>query len=92
MKKVHTFAEYMADEERISEEDRLAVAHEAELIERFIQARNELSVSQRELAEISGIQQPAISRLENRKSSPTIDTLLRLLIPLGYTIKIVPIE
>lgn len=65
---------------------------ETKLISKLIEARESKGLSQRELAEISGIKQPAIARLENMRSTPQIDTLFRLLAPLGYTLSIVPIE
>ena len=48
--------------------------------------------SQRELAELSGVKQPAIARMESLKSTPQIDTLLKILAPLGYTLSITPIK
>lgn len=65
---------------------------ETKLISKLIEARESKGLSQRELAEISGIKQPAIARLENMRSTPQINTLFRLLAPLGYTLSIVPIE
>lgn len=47
-------------------------------------------MTQRDLAEISGVKQPSITRLESMKSMPQIDTLFKLLSPLGYTLQIVP--
>lgn len=65
---------------------------ETKLISKLIEARESKGLSQREFAEISGIKQPAIARLENMRSTPQINTLFRLLAPLGYTLSIVPIE
>ena len=65
---------------------------ETKLISKLIEARESKGLSQRELAEISGIKQPSIARLENMRSTPQINTLFRLLAPLGYTLSIVPIE
>lgn len=65
---------------------------ETKLISKLIEARESKGLSQRELAKISGIKQPAIARLENMRSTPQIDTLFRLLASLGYTLSIVPIE
>ncbi|MDP2843596.1 MAG: helix-turn-helix transcriptional regulator, partial [Acetobacterium sp.] len=48
--------------------------------------------SQQKLADLTGLKQPAIARLENLKSIPKIDTLFKLLDPLGYTLAIVPKE
>jgi transcriptional regulator with XRE-family HTH domain len=58
----------------------------------MIQAREEKGLSQRELAEISGVKQPAIARMESMKVTPQIDTLLKVLVPLGYTLEIVPLK
>lgn len=65
---------------------------EIELIGKMIEAREEKGLSQRELAQISGVKQPAIARLESMKTTPRIDTLFKILNPLGYTISIVPLN
>lgn len=92
MKKVRTFSEYMADNERVTPLEREKINFEVELIGKMIEARERKGLSQRDLAEISGIKQPAIARLESMKSTPQIDTLLRLLVPLGLTLQIVPLD
>ncbi|MCD8023602.1 MAG: helix-turn-helix transcriptional regulator [Lachnospiraceae bacterium] len=92
MKKVGTFAEYMADDERVTQEEREKIAFEVDLIGKMIEAREEKGISQRELAEMSGVKQPAIARIESMKSTPQIDTLIKLLVPLGYTLQIVPMQ
>jgi transcriptional regulator with XRE-family HTH domain len=58
----------------------------------MIEAREEKGLSQRELADLSGIKQPAIARLESLKATPQIDTLFKVLYPLGYTLEIVPVK
>lgn len=65
---------------------------EIDLIGKMIEAREEKGLSQRELAQISGVKQPAIARLESMKTTPRIDTLFKILNPLGYTISIVPLN
>ena len=92
MKKVTSFSEYLADEERVSPEERAAVILEKELILKLVEARQEQGLSQRALSSISGIKQPAIARIESMHSTPQIDTMLKMLVPLGYTLKIVPLE
>ena len=49
----------------------------------------ELHSAQKELAEITGIKQPAIARLENGHISPSVDTINRLLAPLGKRLAVV---
>ncbi len=58
------------------------------LVSELIKRRTDLGYSQRDLAELSGIKQPAIARLETGGVIPRIDTLYKLLKPLGLTIKL----
>lgn len=92
MKEINTFADYMADESRVTPEERQKINFEVELIGKMIEAREKKGYSQRELAELSGVKQPAIARMESLKSTPQIDTLLKILAPLGYTLSITPIK
>lgn len=73
--------------EEIAESD-LRVA----LIGELIKARKEQGLSQKKLEELSGVKQPVIARMERGLTSPQIDTVLKLLAPLGKTLAIVPLE
>lgn len=92
MKQIKTFSDYMNDDTRVSLAEREKINFEIELIGKMIEAREKKGLSQRELAEISGVKQPAIARLESMKATPQIDTLFKVLNPLGYTISIVPLN
>ena len=92
MKKYQTFDEMFNDDEMVSPEDREQINLEGALIGKMVEAREARGLSQRELAEISGVKQPAIARIESMKSTPQLDTLLKVLVPLGYTLKIVPLK
>ena len=92
MKDIDTFSDYINDETRVSPVERERINFEIDLIGKMIEAREGKGMSQRELAEISGIKQPAIARLESMKATPQIDTLFKILHPLGYTIEIVPLS
>lgn len=63
-----------------------------QLIGELIKARQEQGISQKKLEELSGVKQPIIARMEKGYTSPQIDTLLKVLAPLGKTIAIVPID
>ncbi|WP_037585848.1 helix-turn-helix domain-containing protein [Stenoxybacter acetivorans] len=91
-KKVRNFADYMNDETRVSPADRERIYFEVELIGKMIEAREARGLSQQALADVSGVKQPAIARLESLKATPQIDTLFKILTPLGYTLQIVPIQ
>ena len=61
---------------------------EYEAIRAVIAARLECNMTQKELAEKTGIRQSNISRIESGASSPTVDTLARIAAGLGKKLKI----
>ena len=87
-----TFEDYINDDTRVSPAEKAQIEFETALIGKIIEAREEKGLSQRDLADISGVKQPAIARLESMRSTPQIDTLFKILSPLGYTLSIVPAE
>ena len=60
-----------------------------ELAQCITKARLESGITQKELEEKSGVKQPVIARTENGTSCPNIETLLKLLEPMGKKIIIV---
>ena len=62
------------------------------LMGELTKARLEKGMTQQELEEKSGVRQPVIARMESGKTSPQVDTLIKLLRPLGMTIAIVPLQ
>jgi len=58
----------------------------------LVRTRSEQGISQQKLEELSGVRQPIIARMEKGSTNPQIDTLLRVLEPLGKTLAIVPLE
>ena len=81
-----SFDEYY--EKNVSKEDKHDIEFEVELIEKLIEIRNNKRYTQRKLAEICNVKQPQIAKIESFKCSPQVDTLIKLLKPLGYTLKI----
>lgn len=75
-----------------TEEENMEMQLEMELIEATINARKKANLTQRELSEKSGVVQPSIAKIESLKRSPQVTTLIKLLYPMGYTLKIVPIK
>jgi len=74
----------------ISQEDISAIELEKDLIRTMVDIREEKGLTQSQLAEICNVKQPVIARLESSVHSPQIDSLLKILVPLGYTLQIVP--
>lgn len=79
-------------EELFSPEEIAASNLRVALIGELIKARQEKGISQKKLEELSGVKQPVIARMEKGNTSPQLDTILRVLAPLGKTLAIVPLE
>lgn len=62
------------------------------LVGELIKARKEKGISQKKLEELSGVKQPIIARMERGSTSPQIDTVLKVLAPLGKTLAVVPMK
>ena len=60
------------------------------MIQSLIERRNELRLSQVKLAKIIGMQQPAISRLENGGRNTTISTLFKVADALALDVEFKP--
>jgi len=84
--------EDMLKDYKLTSEEELAMKIEMEIIEATIKAREKAGLTQRELSEKTGIVQSSIAKIETFKRTPTATTLIKLLAPLGYTLKVVPIN
>jgi DNA-binding XRE family transcriptional regulator len=62
------------------------------LLRSLSEIRRDASFSQTRLGEAAGIRQSVISRIEGCEISPQINTLLKLLAPLGKTLAIVDLK
>ena len=76
----------------ISKEQEAEIQLEKDIIEATIEARKKSNLTQRELSKKSGVRQPVIARIERYVNSPQTSTLIKLLYPMGYTIRVVPLE
>jgi predicted transcriptional regulator len=76
----------------ISADDETIIALEKELIRTMVLIREEQGLSQCALAEKCNLKQPAIARMEKDAHSPQIDSMLRILSAMGYTLQIVPMK
>ena len=73
------------------EEEKLISLEEA-LITAVVEAREQSGLTQKQLSEVCGVKQPVIARLESAIHSPQINSILRILKPLGYTLAVVKDE
>ena len=65
---------------------------EYNLIEDFINLRNELGLTQKQMGEASDTIREIIAVIETRKKHPQINTLIKILEPFGYTLSITKIK
>ena len=62
----------------------------AAIVGAMIKQRKALGISQRELAAICGIPQSSVARIESFKTTPNLDTLLKIFQPLGLRLTVSP--
>lgn len=65
-----------------------ALEPEYQIIKAMLDTRNEKSMTQKQLADITGIPQADISRLENGNANPSLKTLQRLANGMGMKLKL----
>ena len=65
-----------------------ATEPEAQIAKAMLDGRKKKNITQKELAELTGIAQADISRLENGNGNPSINTLERIAQGLGMKLKL----
>lgn len=60
----------------------------AEIVGAMIRRRNALGISQRELASMCNMPQSSVARIESLKTTPNLDTILKLFKPLGLALTV----
>jgi DNA-binding XRE family transcriptional regulator len=96
MRKSRIFIRYFCfqsyDTDNVTITERAKIEFEVELIGKLIELREIKGLTQAQLAEVAGIKQSALARLESLKATPQIDTLFKILTPMGYKLAIVQCE
>lgn len=62
------------------------------IIDSLIEQRHNKGMTQKELAKASNLTQSVIARLESKKNTPQLDTLLKVASALGCDIAVVPTD
>lgn len=88
----NTFSDFYNDDANVSPAERAKIEFEVELIGKLIAAREAKGFTQQQLAEAAGIKQSAVARMETLKATPQIDTLFKVLTPMGFKLTIVPMD
>ena len=76
----------------LTPEEKAASALRVSIIGEMVKARQEKGISQKKLEELSGVKQPVIARMEKGSTSPQLNTILKVLAPLGKTLAVEPLE
>lgn len=92
MKASNKFSDFYNDDANVSPAERAKIEFEVELIGKLIAAREAKGFTQQQLAEAAGIKQSAVARMETLKATPQIDTLFKVLTPMGFKLTIVPVD
>jgi transcriptional regulator with XRE-family HTH domain len=64
------------------------IGFEENIINTIISTRKKKGLTQKEVAKMTGLKQPAIARIENNVNSPQLDTLIKILDALDLKIEI----
>ena len=79
---MRTWDDYKTHVKSISEEERRnmeEIEEVADIVSSIIRRRQELGISQRMLAERCGLPQSSVARIETLKTTPKLDTLVKLM-------------
>ena len=76
----------------ISERINVVDLEAVRVISEVVKSRHNGGLSQAKLASAAGVKQPVVARLETGVNSPRLDTLLKILTPLGKTLKVVELS
>ena len=89
-----TWQNYKNHVQALDDENKLLLEEIDELttiVSTMIDKRNALGISQRDLAAFCGLPQSSIARIESGRTAPKLDTLLKIMHPLGLKLKLISI-
>jgi len=76
----------------LSPEEEEIISLEKALINAIVEVREHNGLTQKQLSELCGVKQPVIARLESAVHSPQINSIIKILKPLGYSLAVVKNE
>ena len=88
MKTWNDYKKYVKNIDQASKEEMENIEIMASIIVSIIEERNTLGISQRDLARLCGMPQSSVARIESYRTTPSIDTLLKVMKPLGLTLSV----
>ena len=88
MKTWKQYKQHVKDISDTDKEDMEYIESTSSIISSVISQRMETGLSQRSLAEICQIPQSTLARIESYKTIPNLETLLKIMRPLGLTLTV----
>ena len=88
---MRTWEDYKNHVKAVSEEERRnmeEIEEVSDIVSSIIRRRQELGISQRTLAERCGIPQSSVARIKTLKTTPKLDTLVKLLQALNLKLQV----
>ena len=89
MKTWNDYKEYVKKIDHASGRDLTEIEEQAKIISAVIEQRNALGLSQRDLADMCGIPQSSVARIESFQTTPNLATLLKICRALGLKLAVV---
>ena len=90
MKNLTSFKDIWDECDSLSQTEKDEIMLKVELMGKIIEAREKKGLTQQALADLCGVKQPFIARLEKGNTDPQLTTLLKILKSLDYKLAIVP--
>jgi ribosome-binding protein aMBF1 (putative translation factor) len=88
MKTWNDYKEHVKSLNSESRKDIEEIESIAAIVGAVIEQRKAMGITQRELAALCGIPQPSVARIESYKTTPNLDTLLKIMRPLGLKLTV----
>lgn len=88
MKTWNDYKKHVKSVDPVSGKELDEITEQAAIISAVIKKRNELGMTQRDLATLCGIPQSSVARIEAHTSTPKLDTLLKIMRPLGLRLTV----
>lgn len=83
MKTWNDYKEHVKSESAQGKQDIEETEALSSIVSALIRKRTAMGISQRELASLCGIPQSSVARIESCATTPKLDTLIKLMRPLG---------
>ena len=90
MKTWNDYKDYVKATDPEAKQDLEEVETLSQMVSAMVVQRHTLGLSQRDLAEICGLPQSSVARIESFKTTPNLDTLLKIMNALKLKITITP--